>query len=64
MGGRPNPSHGGGETKMLDNVGGNYERKTTLVEGYEDENWSRIKGVIDERKTDGKMITVLAYIGV
>ena len=37
---------------------------STLVEGYEDENWSRIKGVIDERKTDGKMITVLAYIGV
>ena len=30
----------------------------------EDEHWSGIKGVIDERKTDGKMITVLAYIGV
>ena len=27
-GGRPNSSHGGGETKMLDNVGGNFERKT------------------------------------
>ena len=29
-----------------------------------DENCSGIKGVIDEQKTDGKMITVLAYIGV
>ena len=30
----------------------------------DDENCSGIKGVIDEQKTDGKMITVLAYIGV
>ena len=40
-------------------------KKIEIDKEGKDENWSGIKGgVIDEEKTDGKMIAVLAYIGV